>query len=224
MKVAIAGAGNVGTFIAADLKENGHDVVLIEENHDLVARLRATLDVNWVVADACEVSELHEAGIADVDVVVAATGEDQVNLVVSLLAKQEFSVPKVVARVNNPRNYWLFNKSWGVDVSVSTPHQLTAMVEEAVSVGALVRLLNFEQGGAGIVEVTLAQDSPAAGKTIMDLGMPRDANVVGIVRDGSVVVPRGDTVVLAGDEVLALVTPESEDPVKAILIGPKPAR
>ena len=219
MKVAIAGAGNVGTFIAADLKENGHEVILIEENPDLVARLRATLDVNWVVADACEVSELHRAGLADADVVVAATGEDQVNLVISLLAKQEFAIPKVVARVNNPRNYWLFNKSWGVDVSVSTPHQLTAMVEEAVTVGALVRLLNFEDGGAGIVEVTLADDSPAAGRPIAELDIPRDANIVAIVRSGHVTVPRGETVVLAGDEVFAVVTRDAEDPLRKILIG-----
>lgn len=219
MKVAIAGAGNVGTFIATDLKENGHDVVLIEENHDLVARLRPTLDVTWVVADACEVSELHAAGVRDVDVVVAATGEDQVNLVISLLAKQEFAIPKVVARVNNPRNYWLFNQDWGVDVSVSTPHQLTAMVEEAVSVGALVRLLNFEHGGAGIVEVTLAEDTPAAGKSIADLDIPRDANIVAIVRSNHVTVPRGDTVLKAGDEVFAVVTPDAEEPLRRILIG-----
>ena len=95
--------------------------------------------------------------------VVAATGDDEDNLVVSLLAKQEFAVPRVVARVNHPKNQWLFNESWGVDVSVSTPQLLTALVEEAVSVGSLVRLLRFEGGNAHLVEVTLADDSPAAG-------------------------------------------------------------
>ena len=217
MKVAIAGAGNVGTYIAADLKQAGHEVLLIEQDSDLVARVRAGIDVNWFVGDACEVNTLHAAGLADADVVVAATGDDEDNLVVSLLAKQEFAVPRVVARVNHPKNHWLFNETWGVDVSVSTPHLLTALVEEAVSVGSLVRLLQFED--AQLVEVTLAGDSPAVDKPIMDLGVPRDATIVAVVRSGHVVVPRGDTVLQAGDEVLALVTADSEDQVKRILVG-----
>ena len=219
MKVAIAGAGNVGTYIAGDLKEAGHEVLLLEKDRDLVARLRPNLDVEWFIADACEVNSLHEAGLGDVDVMVAATGDDEDNLVVSLLAKQEFAVPRVVARVNHPKNEWLFNETWGVDVSVSTPHLLTALVEEAVSVGSLVRLLQFEGGEARLVEVTLADTSPAAARPIADLGVPRDATIVAIVRDGHVVVPRGDTVLAAGDEVLVLVTTDSEDAVRHILIG-----
>ena len=217
MKVAIAGAGNVGTFIASDLKAAGHDVLLIEENPDLVARLRPTIDVRWFIADACEVKSLHDANLQEVDVVVAATGDDEDNLVISLLAKQEFAVPRVVARVNHPQNDWLFNEAWGVDVSVSTPHLLTALVEEAVSVGSLVRLLQFQD--ARLVEVTLADGSPAVGKTVAELGMPRDATVVAVVRERHVIVPRGETLIQAGDEVLVLVTPESEEPVKALLIG-----
>jgi trk system potassium uptake protein TrkA len=220
MKVAIAGAGNVGTYIAEDLKNAGHDVLLIEENADLVNRLRTTLDVTWFVGDACEPNNLHAAGLADVDVMVAATGDDEDNLVVSLLSKQEFAVPRVVARVNHPKNLWLFNESWGVDAPVSTPHLLTALVEEAVSVGSLVRLLQFEGGEARLVEVTLADGSPVAGTAIAELGVPRDASIVAVLRKGHVVVPRGDTVLQAGDEVLALVTSESEDAVKSLLIGP----
>jgi len=219
MKVAIAGAGAVGAFIASDLQEAGHHVLLIERNPDIAARLQSGLDVEWFVGDACEVRQLHEAGMSDVDVVVAATGEDQVNLVVSLLSKQEFAVPRVVARVNDPKNYWLFNETWGVDVSVSTPHLLTALVEEAVSVGSLVRLLQFEGGEARLVEVTLADDSPAAGVQVSELGVPRDASIVAVVRDRHVVVPRGDTVLQKNDEVLVLVTPDSEDRVKQLLIG-----
>ena len=202
MKVAIAGAGNVGTYIATDLKEAGHSVLLIEQDSGLVERLSPTLDVEWYVGDACEVSNLHDAGLSDADVVVAATGDDEDNLVVSLLAKQEFAVPRVVARVNHPKNDWLFDENWGVDVSVSTPHLLTALVEEAVSVGTIVRLLQFEHGGARLVEVTLAEDSPAQDKTISDLQIPRDATVVAVVRESHVIVPRGDTAVRAGDEVL----------------------
>ena len=159
------------------------------------------------------------AGIGDADVMVAATGEDQVNLVVSLLAKQEFAVPRVVARVNHPKNQWLFNETWGVDVSVSTPHLLSALVEEAVSVGSLVRLLQFEGGNARLVEVTLAEDSPARGLSLSAMDVPRDASIVAIVRDGKVVVPRGDTVMAIGDEVLALVTTDSEQQVQELLIG-----
>ena len=219
MKVAIAGAGAVGTFVANDLAQAEHDVLLIERNPDLVARLRPTLDVDWHVGDACEVTTLQDAGIAEVDVMVAATGEDQVNLVVSLLAKQEFAVPRVVARVNDPKNKWLFNETWGVDVSVSTPHLLTALIEEAVSVGSLVRLFELEGGHAQLIEVTLAEDSPARDKPIAELNVPRDATVVAVVRHGHVVVPRGDTLLQSGDEVLALVTRESEDPMKQVLIA-----
>ena len=219
MKVVIAGAGAVGTFVASDLRAANHDVLVIERNPDLVARLRPSSEVDIYLGDACEVSVLDDAGIADADVMVAATGEDQVNLVISLLAKQEFSVPRVVARINEPRNKWLFDESWGVDVSVSTPHLLTALIEEAFSVGSLVRLLELGGGEAQLIEVTLAEDSPAKGRSIVDLAVPRDATVVAILRDGHVIVPRGDTILDGGDEVVALTTPATEDAVKRLLIG-----
>ena len=222
MKVAVAGAGRVGTAIAEDLHNNGHDVLLIDNNADLVERLQGTLDVTWVNADACEVSSLDAAGFADVDVVVAATGDDEDNLVISLLSKQEFAVPRVVARVNHPKNQWLFNESWGVDVSVSTPQLLTALVEEAVSVGSLVRLLQFEGGNAHLVEVTLAEETPARGISLADLDIPREATVVAVVRDNRLVVPRGDTVLSAGDEVLLLVTEDAEQAIHELLVGTHP--
>jgi len=207
VKVAIAGAGSVGTAIAADLFANGHDVLVLEQDPDLVERLRPTLGITWVAADACEVSSLDAAGLSTADVVVAATGDDEDNLVISLLAKQEFAVPRVVARVNHPKNQWLFNESWGVDVSVSTPQLLTALVEEAVSVGSLVRLLQFQGGSAHLVEITLA-----------DLAFPRDGVVVAVVREDRLIVPRGDTVLMAGDEVLVLSTAEAEDAVHTLFI------
>jgi trk system potassium uptake protein TrkA len=219
VKVTIAGAGNVGTYIAADLRGAGHDVLVIDRSPTVVARLRETLDLTWFVGDACEVRSLHAAGIEGSDVLVAATGGDEDNLVISLLGKQEFAIPRVVARVNHPKNHWLFNETWGVDVSVSTPHLLSALVEEAVTVGSMVRLLQFEGGQARLAEVTLAGDSPAAGTSVADLGVPRDASVVAVLRDSHVVVPRGDTVLNSGDEVMVLVTPDSEDTVKAILTG-----
>jgi trk system potassium uptake protein len=219
VKVAIAGAGSVGTAIARDLHANGHDVLVLELDPELVERRRGELDVTWLAGDACEVASLDAAGLATTDVVVAATGDDEDNLVISLLAKQEFAVPRVVARVNNTKNQWLFNQSWGVDVSVSTPQLLTALVEEAVSVGSLVRLLQFQGGTAHLVEVTLAVNSPAADRAIAELGIPRDATVVAIVRDDRLVVPRGDTVLQSGDEVLVLVTADAEPAVQLLLVG-----
>jgi trk system potassium uptake protein TrkA len=219
MKVSIAGGGVVGRSIARDLARNGHEVLIVESDPAVFSRQETDPDCQWFFGDACEVATLLDAGFGEADVVVAATGDDEDNLVVSLLSKQEFAVPRVIARVNHPKNRWLFNETWGVDVSVSTPHLITALVEEAVSVGTLVRLLHFAEGKAGLVEVTLAVGSPAVGKQISDLGVPRDASVVAVIRDRRVVVPRGDTALLAGDEVIALVTEDSEEAVRAILIS-----
>jgi trk system potassium uptake protein TrkA len=222
MKVAIAGAGNVGMFIADDLVANGHQVLLIEQDHAIAERAAGaerSAGIEWHVADACEVSELRAAGLETCDVVVAATGDDEDNLVISLLAKQEFAVPRVIARVNHPKNEWLFNENWGVDLSVSTPHLITALVEEAVTVGRLVRIMQLQGGQARLVEVTLADDSPAIDRALKDLDVPRNATVVAIVRSEHVVMPRGDSIFEPGDEVLAMVTPDSEDEVRRILTG-----
>jgi trk system potassium uptake protein TrkA len=220
MKVAIGGAGNVGMFLAQGLGKAGHDILVIEQNFALVERLRADHpSVAWHPGDACEVAALRAAGLDHVDVLVAATGDDEDNLVMSLLAKQEFAVPRVVARVNHPENEWLFNETWGVDVSVSTPHLLAAVVEEAVSIGSLVRLLTLGAGQAGLVEVTLADQSPAAGVSLADLGLPRNATVVAVLRDSNVVVPRGDTTLEPRDEVILLVTTDSEAEVRQLLVG-----
>jgi trk system potassium uptake protein TrkA len=219
MRVAIAGAGNVGLFIANDLVGGGHEVQLIEQNPDVVARAATADGVEWIVADACEVQSLREAQLERCDVVIAATGDDEDNLVISLLAKQEFGVPRVIARVNHPKNEWLFSENWGVDLSVSTPHLISALVEEAVSVGRLVRLLQFEGGTVQLVEVTLAENAPVIDKAIREIDIPRDATIVAVVRGEHVVMPRGDTVFEVGDEVLAMVTGESEAEVRQILTG-----
>ena len=123
--------------------------------------------------------------------VIAATGDDKVNLVVSLLAKTEFAVPRVVARVNDPRNEWLFTEAWGVDVAVSTPRMLAALVEEAVTVGDLVRLMTFRQGQANLVEITLPDDTPWAASRCATCSCPRDAALVAILRGARVIVPDG---------------------------------
>src|SRR5439155_13134724 len=204
------------------LHMGGHEVLLIDNDPAVVRRALADREppgVTWFQADACEVSKLAEAEVEKADVVAAVTGDDEDNLVISLLAKQEFGVPRVVARVNHPKNEWLFNENWGVDLSVSTPHLITALVEEAVSVGRLVRILQFEGGNVQLVEVTLAENAPVVDQAIRDLDIPRDATIVAVVRGEHVVMPRGDTVFESGDEVLAMVTSDSEDDVRQILTG-----
>jgi trk system potassium uptake protein TrkA len=222
MRVIVVGAGNVGTNMASDLVRNGHEVLLLEKERDVVKRLATEAWLEGVevrVADACELGALAAANLETADVVAAVTGDDEDNLVVSLLAKQEFGVPRVVARVNHPKNDWLFNETWGVDVSVSTPQLLTALVEEAVTVGTLVRLLQFEGGRARLEEVRLAPSSPAVGIDLAQLPLPRSCSVVAVIRDEHVIVPRGDTTLAAGDEVLLLVTAEADEELHRAFIG-----
>lgn len=219
MKVMIAGAGSVGVAIAEDLAGKGYAVTVMERDLALVDKLSMNPNISYVAGDACEVASLQEAACSETDVMVAATGDDEDNLVISLLAKQEFAVPRVIARVNNSKNQWLFNESWGVDVSVSTPQQLTALVEEAVSVGSLVRLLQFEHGQADLVEVTLAPTSPAVGQSISELGLPGDATIVATLREGRLITPKPETVLAAGDEILLLITDGADAELTRILIG-----
>ena len=165
MRVAIAGAGAVGRSVARELIGNGHRVLLIDKDPAALKPERVP-DAEWLLADSCELSSLEEARLEACDVVIAATGDDKVNLVTSLLAKTEFAVPRTVARVNHPNNEWLFSEAWGVDVNVSTPRIMSALVEEAVTVGDIVRLFTFRQGNANLVEMTLPEDSPYVGKPV----------------------------------------------------------
>jgi trk system potassium uptake protein TrkA len=217
MRVAIAGAGNVGLHVANALRRSGHEVLIIEQRQAVVDRSAVEAGIEWYVGDSCEVSSLREAKLEECEVMVAATGDDEDNLVTSLLAKQEFGIPRVIARVNHPKNEWMFTENWGVDQFVSTPQLITSLVEEAVNVGKLVEILRFEGGLARLVEVTLAANSPVVGKAIRDIEIPRDATIVALLREDHLIVPRGDTVFETGDEVLALVTPDSEDTVRHLL-------
>jgi len=221
MRVVVVGAGSVGRSIARELIYNGHQVLLIDNLLD-EARTRTVPEASWLLADACETSTLQEAGLEDCDVVVCATGDDKVNLVVSLLAKTEFGVPRTVARVNNPKNEWMFDEAWGVDVAVSTPRLMTALVEEAVSVGDLVRLFQFQQGRATMVEITVPTDSPSVGRAVGQLRLPEECVLVGIIRDEVPIAPSRDDSVEALDELLFITTPEAEAPLGALLTGRDP--
>ncbi|HEY0538042.1 MAG TPA: TrkA family potassium uptake protein [Actinoallomurus sp.] len=216
MRVAIAGAGAVGRSIAQELLENGHEVLLIDKNPRSI-KVEAVSKAEWLLADACEIASLDDAGLERCHVVVAASGDDKVNLVVSLLAKTEYGVPRVVARINHPKNEWLFNESWGVDVAVSTPRLLSALVEEAVSVGDLVRLMTFRQGEANLVELTLPEDAPLAGQLVGSVAWPQDSALVAILREGRVLVPSADDTLEGGDELMFLANQSVEDELGELL-------
>jgi trk system potassium uptake protein TrkA len=218
MRIAIAGAGNVGRAIARELLDNGHQVLLIDRDPKAL-KLESVPDAEWLMADACEVTSLDKAALSSCQVLVAATGDDKVNLVASLLAKTEYGVPRVVARINHPKNEWLFDSSWGVDVAVSTPRIISALVEEAVSVGDVVRLFSFRKGQANLVELTLPDNSFCIGKTVEEVELPDDASLAAIVRDGRVITPTPTDVFSAGDELLFVASAVAEDLIKSCFIA-----
>jgi trk system potassium uptake protein TrkA len=162
-------------------------------------------------------SSVVEARLEHCDVVIAATGDDKVNLVTALLAKTEFGVPRTVGRVNHPNNEWLFTEAWGVDVNVSTPRIMSALVEEAVTVGDLVRLFTFRQGNANLVEMTLPDDSPYVGKPTGLVPWPENCALVTILRDGQVYVPDAEQPIEAGDELLFVVSADIEEELEGLL-------
>jgi trk system potassium uptake protein TrkA len=216
MRVAITGAGAVGRSVARELIGNGHRVLLIDKDPAKLTPERVP-DAEWLLADSCELSSLEEAKLESCDVVIAATGDDKVNLVTSLLAKTEFAVPRTVARVNHPNNEWLFSEAWGVDVNVSTPRIMSALVEEAVTVGDIVRLFTFRQGDANLVEITLPDDSPYVGKPAGLIPWPENTSLVTILRDGQVYTPSGEQPIEAGDELLFVSSAESESALQDLL-------
>ena len=205
MKIVIAGAGSVGRAVALELLDHGHEVTLIDKKPDQL-RVASVADAEWVLADACSPEALAEAGLREADVVLAATGDDKANLVISLLAKTEFAIPRVVARLNNPKNEWLFNASWGVDVPVSTPRIMTALVEEAISVGTPVKLFAFNSAQAAMYAFVLPENSPIIGKSIADVAFPPRVVLSAILRDGEPFAPRADDQYESGDELVFLIS------------------
>lgn len=220
MRVAIAGAGNVGQALAAELLGEGHDVLLIEKEPRMVATVRRRHPkASVLVADACEVGSLSPAELETADAAIAATGEDQVNLVFSLLASQEFAIPRVVARVNDPRNAWLFNEAWGIDAAVSTPSLLASAALEAMGSGVLLRLQALEAGGVHICSATIREGQPSVDRRIGDLDLPMGAVVAAIVREGVVVPADPDQVIGLGDEILVITEAHTEAEVATKLLG-----
>ncbi|MEY4901709.1 MAG: hypothetical protein RLZZ190_436 [Actinomycetota bacterium] len=217
MRIAIAGAGNVGRATARELLDNGHQVLLIDKDPKAM-KMQSVPDAEWLMADACEITSLDNAKLNNCQVLVAATGDDKVNLVVSLLGKTEYGIPRVVARINHPKNEWLFDSSWGVDVAVSTPRIISALVEEAVSVGDVVRLFSFRKGQANLVELTLPDTSSCIGKSVGEIELPDNASLAAIVRDGQVIACSAHDVFAAGDELLFVASAAAETQIKACFI------
>jgi trk system potassium uptake protein len=216
MRVAIAGAGAVGMSIAKELIDNGHEILLIDKDPKAI-QVYSVPGAEWLLADACEITALDDAGLESYNVVIAATGDDKANLVTSLLAKTEYGVPRVVARINLPANEWLFNESWGVDVAVSTPRLLSALVEEAVSVGDLVRLMTFRQSDANLVELTMPANAPLAGQRVGSIEWPADTALVAILRNNRVIVPSADDPLEPGDELLFVTSQDVEAELATLL-------
>jgi len=216
MRIAIAGAGKVGRAIARELLSNYHQVLLIDRDPEK-GREGVVPGAEMLLGDTCEIAVLDQADLPTCQVLIAATGDDKVNLVVSLLAKTEYGVPRVVARVNHPKNEWMFDEAWGVDVAVSTPRMLSALVEEAVTVGDLVRLFTFRQGDANLVEMTLPATAAVVGSRVGDVTWPTDTALVAIIRDARVLAPSPDDTLESGDELLFVASSEQESALEDLL-------
>lgn len=210
MYIVIVGGGKVGRHLAHEVVSDGHTCTLIEESPERCSMLEDTLaGVRVICGDGDEPYVLDDAEVGRADALVAATGHDEDNLVVCLLGKMEYEAPFTVARINNPANQWLFTERFGVDVPVSNTAIMTEVLKK-VSLGDIVTLLRLQADNMAIDEIVLPESSPAVGKTLAELPMPGCGQVMVLVRRGEVVVPRGDTVLEAQDELLILAKCEDD--------------
>jgi trk system potassium uptake protein TrkA len=220
MLAVIVGGGRGGSYLAQDLQAQGYQVKVVDRRPDVVAKLRQEIEGEVICGDGCNPQVLEQVGAAEAGLLVALAHDDEDNLVICRLAKHQFKVPRVITRVNNPRNEWLYTKAWGVDVAISQVHMTAKVIEEEIGLGELVTLLKLNRGEAALVEMRLPEAAPALGKAIRDLQLPADTVIVSIIRNGKLVIPRGDTTLQSGDEVLAVSTVKAEPALKEALIGP----
>jgi trk system potassium uptake protein TrkA len=216
MKALIAGAGRLGTQIAAALAASGYEVVLVEQDDEQLAALAARPVGRVMPGDACEPTILEQAGVRTADLLVAATGDDEDNLVISLLAKRQFAVPRVAARVNDPDNGWLFDQWWGVDIAVPAAAPLISLIEEAGGVTDTVSLLTLGKAKVTLIETAITERSRTAGHRLADVELPPGTVVATVVRDGTPMVPAADTALQAGDELLVVSTAADENDIHVL--------
>lgn len=215
MNVLIAGAGRLGTQVAQVLAASGNDVTLVDTDEARVDALRGRFGARLVVGDASEAGVQERAGAAHADLVVAATGRDEDNLVVSLLAKRRFAVPRVVARVNDDENSWLFDQRWGVDSAVPAAAPIVSLIEEATGAADTVALLRLSSAGVGIIETAITTGSKAAGRPLGAVDLPEGTLVATIVRNGDPTAPTPQTVLQPGDELLLVSHSAGEEEIHA---------
>ncbi|MEU6242074.1 TrkA family potassium uptake protein [Streptomyces sp. NPDC047024] len=215
MRVLIAGAGRLGTQIARVLSAAHHEVTLVEHDAGRLAEIADVLPVGLVSGDACEAGVLERAGVRNRDLVVAVTGRDEDNLVISLLAKRRFGVARVAARVNDAENAWLFDGRWGVDVAVPAATPLISLIEEATGATDTVALLRLSKAGVEVVETAITERSRAAGHSLGEIALPPGTIVATVVRDGRPTVPGPDVRLLPGDELLLVSHEATEREIRA---------
>jgi trk/ktr system potassium uptake protein len=210
MRVVIAGAGTLGRRVAFYVRREGHDVIIVEKDPGRAQGVKEELGVEIVVGDADEPAVLEQAGLGHTDVVVAATGHDEDNLVVSLLAKNEFKVKKVIAVVRNPRNRWLYNRSWGVDAAIDSAQIVARLIEEEATITDVIKLLSLREGEITLTTVTATADGTMAGKTVQELHVPTACLPAAILRGTEVLRPTPDLRIQVGDELLVIAGPGGE--------------
>lgn len=221
--VLIVGGGEVGLRLAAVLAEARRPVRLLEVRRSVLPALRERLGAEAVIhGSGTDPAALEAAGVRDAEVLAAVTGSDVTNAAVAQLARFGFGVPRVVARVSSPRSRWLFTAELGVDVALDQSELLAELLAGELTMGEVVALLKLRLGDYALLEERVAPGAPAAGRSLADLPIPPDASVVAVLRDGRLMVPRGGTVLRAGDEVLALVRPEAAGALGALFRGPSP--
>ena len=205
MFVVIVGGGKVGSHVARLLIEEGHDVRVIDNRHDVLIKLHRDLPAEVIHAgDGTDPLRLEQTGIHRAQVLAAGAGNDESNLVACNLARHEFNVPRIIARVNNPRNKWLFTPEMGVDVGINQADLMAKLVVEEMSLGDMMTLLKLRQGMVELVEEKIAETSVANGKAIKDIDWPPQCTLAAVIRKGDVIAPNGNTVLQAYDEVLAV--------------------
>lgn len=206
MFVIIVGGGKTGSFLAEQLLRQGNKVRLIENRPQIVERLKKEISSEVIVeGDGSSPSVLEAAGIQHADVLAAVTGEDEANLVATTLGRFEFNVPRTIARVNNPKNAWLFSHEMGVDIAVDQTDIMAKLIVEEMSLGDMMVLLKLKSGDYSIVEERVHPEAPAVGRAVKDLDLPPECTLVAVLREERLIIPKGDTVIQPHDEVLALV-------------------